>query len=588
MKNKNVFTREDVLEIVSRIRHDVNNELSKISGQIELLKLASLESGGNQLSSDQQKYFELLKRSIKKTSEHLELTSTSVNITSGKNLQNSKPTFLNLLNDQIQRVSKVGGWRFDFSSKQLVWTEQMYTIQELDLNSTVTMEIWLDLFNMKVRAALVNLFDEAARNEKSWDVEIPYISAQGSKKWLRLIGNIEKLNNKPCALYGTLQDVSEKRFAQIELNRKRKLMDRILSQSPGMVYQYKMMANGEAHFTYVSSKAYEIYEMTELDFKAKPTLMLDSVHSEDKTDLLKAVEDSFINLTKFKWTGRLQNPSGKIKWIKASAAPHKNRDGSVIWDGVLLDITEEKNVELQLEKEKALRVQSSKLAVLGEMSAGVAHEINNPLAIIKGTLDLIKSENEQSFGLIKRVAVMNNSVDRISKIISGLKKFSRSTSVKTVVNCQLANLITEALQLLNHRIGKYDIKVKLDCSTDFYLQCDEVEMQQVIVNLINNSIDAIKYLNEKWINIICLIRKEYVVIQVIDAGPGLAPTAQEKVFQPFFTSKRVGEGTGLGLSVSRGIINEHGGRIRLMSGIKNTGFEISLPMRSEYEAKKSS
>ena len=106
----------------------------------------------------------------------------------------------------------------------------------------------------------------------------------------------------------------------------------------------------------------------------------------------------------------------------------------------------------------------------------------------------------------------------------------------------------------------------------------DIEVQQVFVNLVSNSADAIQLLNEKWIQIQAQIENEFVIIKFCDSGTGIDKQVGEKLFLPFFTTKEVGQGTGLGLSICKGIIEDHGGKIELLENTKNTTFQIQLPV----------
>jgi signal transduction histidine kinase len=116
--------------------------------------------------------------------------------------------------------------------------------------------------------------------------------------------------------------------------------------------------------------------------------------------------------------------------------------------------------------------------------------------------------------------------------------------------------------------------LSLNLKDNIFISCDEAEIEQVIINLINNSIDAIKDNNEKWIKVELIENSDLAVLSIIDSGPGIDEINIDKLFNPFFTTKSIGEGTGLGLSISKGIIDAHNGSIRINSNIKNTCFEL--------------
>ncbi len=235
--------------------------------------------------------------------------------------------------------------------------------------------------------------------------------------------------------------------------------------------------------------------------------------------------------------------------------------------------------ELEL-KHKSL-VHKDKLASLGEMSAGVAHEINNPLAVIVGTIPLLKKYKNDELKFEEKSQVLLKSAARIEKIVKGLKKFSRTSTSELHKIHLLLEIINEAVLITEAKLKRHFITIKVNVDSNIKILCDDIEIEQVIVNLINNAADAIKDKNEKWIEIRTQIENEFVVLQIIDSGLGISPEVESKLFQPFFTTKIVGKGTGLGLSISKGIIEEHKGALSINRNIKNTCFEIKIPLYVE-------
>jgi C4-dicarboxylate-specific signal transduction histidine kinase len=131
-----------------------------------------------------------------------------------------------------------------------------------------------------------------------------------------------------------------------------------------------------------------------------------------------------------------------------------------------------------------------------------------------------------------------------------------------------------------------EVEIKCEIDADLELYCDAVEIEQVLVNLIGNGVDAVKDRSEKWVSIKSFKNQTDTIIQVIDSGPGIESDLANKIFQPFFTTKVVGEGTGLGLSVSKGILEEHGAKIVVNSAFPNTCFEISFPLQQANQKPK--
>lgn len=231
------------------------------------------------------------------------------------------------------------------------------------------------------------------------------------------------------------------------------------------------------------------------------------------------------------------------------------------------------------------QIKTEKFSVLGKMSAGIAHEINNPLAIISGNAALIVTElkkNEIDFKKIDLLAKkIEKTADRIAKIIKGLKTFSRTSQQDPHQVFSLENCIKETLDLCSERLKNHGIKIDVSIpehSHRFEVYGTSVQISQVLLNLINNSFDAITNLNEKWIRISLDQNVDFYQVKVTDSGLGIPSNVQNNLMQPFFTTKDIGKGTGLGLSISKGILENHKGELIYDKSSINTTFILKLPI----------
>ena len=243
--------------------------------------------------------------------------------------------------------------------------------------------------------------------------------------------------------------------------------------------------------------------------------------------------------------------------------------------------TQELEAALQLERMKSIR--NSKLASLGEMSAGIAHEINNPLAIIKSSVGLLSKFVNNPEKMASKINMIQKSVERISKIVSGLRKFSRSGEALDLTLHSLHEISKEVLILTDLKSRRHSTPVTVECESQAIVRCDEVEIEQVLVNLINNAVDAVKDRSVKWVKISILEEGHSVILRVMDSGPGIPESVRNKLFEPFFTTKKIGEGTGLGLSITKGILDEHNATISILADCPNTCFEIRFPRAEEMK-----
>ncbi|HRK01608.1 MAG TPA: ATP-binding protein [Oligoflexia bacterium] len=325
-----------------------------------------------------------------------------------------------------------------------------------------------------------------------------------------------------------------------------------------------------------SSELYSIFEIANPQPKDSLFQQYRSrIHPEDVLLLEQLLENAAKNSEDFTFEHRICFGDDQIKYVRTIGKVVKSVNGrpSLI-NGTCQDITEEvknKNA-LDLEKNKSLR--SSKLASLGEMSAGIAHEINNPLAIIAGASNALPKFLNDPEKIKEKLVTIDRAVRRIAKIVKSLQKFARSSERQSYKQYSLNNIIKEALILTESKSKRHSTPVTVDCRTEGQILCDEIEIEQILINLINNGIDAVGALTEKWVRITLFEQNNYVILQVRDSGSGLPREVKKNLFQPFFTTKQVGKGTGLGLSIVKGILDEHQASIDILENDANTCFEI--------------
>lgn len=262
-------------------------------------------------------------------------------------------------------------------------------------------------------------------------------------------------------------------------------------------------------------------------------------------------------------------------WIETRLQCVHDSEGHVVKvAGTSQNISERVALEEQLERKRIIAIQHSKLATLGEMSAGVAHEINNPLAILSGTIALMKKLKEDPEKIELKLDIMARAVERISRIVQGLRKFSRSAEDLPRETTSIVDIINETSVLTETQSRRHSVAVEFDLQTRATLKCNAIEIEQVLINVIGNAIEAAKDSVLKKVTVRAFDDGSDLVLQVIDSGPGVSIRVEEKLFEPFFTTKPVGQGTGLGLSISRGILQGHGATICLNRNVQGTCFEI--------------
>lgn len=255
---------------------------------------------------------------------------------------------------------------------------------------------------------------------------------------------------------------------------------------------------------------------------------------------------------------------------------------NVIGKDEIGDLASNINSTLQVLDQKQMIInRSSKLTALGEMAASIAHEINSPLSVIGGyavRMSKMIARHELDYNQLNIIAQkINNNVFRIDKIIKSLRVIARDSEQEEKALTTIGAIFEDVHSLCQAKLNLRNIKLDLsELNPHLSVNVRPIQLAQVFVNLINNSIDAVEGQENAWIKIRAFENESSIVIQVIDSGEPIIPDIVDRIMDPFFTTKEAGKGTGLGLPISKGMIESHGGKLNLITH-PHTCFEIVLP-----------
>ena len=302
---------------------------------------------------------------------------------------------------------------------------------------------------------------------------------------------------------------------------------------------------------------------------------------------------------------RLENTNlhkdGRPVVLETSGAPFFDAKGNLQgYRGIDRDITERKKVEEALQQTyqdlrntQARLIQAAKLASIGQLSAGVAHELNQPLMVIRNTAQLIgravKKNRLEEDDLNGQLTAIERNTKRMMNIINHLRTFSRQSPLD-FHPVDINRVIENTFLMMGEQLRLHDIEVKKDLAANLpRIQGDANQLEQVLLNLLINAGDAIETAgNNRRVEMTTRISdgvKGAIEILIKDTGGGISKECLEKIFDPFFTTKDVGKGTGLGLSISYGIVKDHKGEIEATeTGPEGTTFRIRLPIASNEKS----
>jgi len=365
---------------------------------------------------------------------------------------------------------------------------------------------------------------------------------------------------------GTLADVTERREMERALRRQEEFQRYLLESFPDLI----LVVDLDERYTFVSSRIRDLLGYRPEDLIRKK-MEEEQDHSPELLALCRDVS-SGKKLFSFGEYGA-RHRDGSWRTMRASASPLY--DAESVLSGVIVsvrDITVEKKLEQQI-------IQSERLAAMGQMIGGFAHELNNPLTSILGLAELLQ-EDETRDPARKQLATLQQQARRAAEIVQNLMYFSRPPAPgKSSVN--LADLVQRTLHLHAYSLRKNNITLDFMADTTLpTVSGDAHQLMQVFLNLILNSEQAMRDVRDRGTLRIRFEKRDSAVAIILqDDGPGIPPEILPNIFDPFYTTKRPGRGTGLGLSICKAILREHNGNVEAASGPGGGAiFTVTLPV----------
>jgi PAS domain S-box-containing protein len=379
---------------------------------------------------------------------------------------------------------------------------------------------------------------------------------------------------------------AEVRDTRVALASTEARIGRIASNIPGVLLQFERGEDGEFAFTFLAETATETFGFTPEQVIADFKVLIDRVHPEHREDLRLSLARSAEELSLWTWEGRIVLPSGEVRWFQAQSRPVKTDGGKIVWDGVMLDMSERKDLQARL-------MLSDRMASIGTLAAGVAHEINNPLTYVLTNLHILAKRADRALGLhdaeqarelmctedtLQLLRETSEGARRVRDIARDLKTFSRSSD--EVQPCDVRQVLDSSVRMAINEI-RHRARLERNYMDTPQVLANSSRLGQVFLNLIVNAAQAIPE-GASDRNVIRLTTSTsangWAEVAVSDTGTGIPNELLDRIFEPFVTMKPVGVGTGLGLYICRDIIHHIGGVIEVESVLgKGTSFTVKLP-----------
>ena len=385
--------------------------------------------------------------------------------------------------------------------------------------------------------------------------------------------------------------------------------------------------NRQGQITYVNDKFCEISEYSREELLGQDHRIVNSKFHPKSffVDLWKTISSGKI------WYGEVKNRSktGRLYWVKTTIVPFIDETGQPYqYLSIRQDITALKEAQQVILDQQSKLVAASKLSALGELSAALTHEINNPLAVILGRAEMVKNLLSQPTpnipNIIKMVDAIESTGRRIEKIMKTVRALSHGGESEGLQTLSLRTVVDSALDIVGARIKNHGVKLTIDLhQPEKALTCRPTEIFQILINLLNNASEAVHKTPEPWVTLKTFEFSEddlgngqfagtnqstsanqsagsgqttgashstsasqpakqnkFIVIQVSDSGNGIPEEIIQKLFTPFFTTKQVGVGTGLGLTISSSLAQRNGASLTYNRNFPTTCFELKLPVEA--------
>jgi PAS domain S-box-containing protein len=542
-------------------------------------------------------------------------------------------------------LAKLAFWECDLQKQTFIFNERCYaligTTAEQEGGYSMSVEKYLGKFVLPEDVpAMLQHLQNVLSNRSLKSGQAMYRIRRpdnGEIRYIKVIYNVERnAEGIPVWLFGPIQDVTEQEETLLALRQSEEKFRKTVSSVPGMVYEFTVLPDGTMAMPYVSEGCRDLFGVEpEVITKDLMAVWSSMMHPDDIAASQVAIAESAANLSPFVYEARCSLPSGKNIWTRFYGKPVKRDDGTVLWYGVCVDITELKALEAELkarlkeiqETQKHL-IQSEKMSALGQMVAGIAHELNTPIGYATNNMLIIRdrfrnissllrkaleahdciysNQLEQAFAKMQEVAHSPNGtiaeldetirrtdrlfagvssgLEQMANLVKSMRNFSRLDEAE-MKKADINEGLRSCLLMIGHQFKDKNIELTTEYGDIPMVDCFPAQLNQVFLNLISNAIHAVEEKTEGKIHVSSSLEEGYVVVRVKDNGKGIPKHIQDKIFDPFFTTKPVGKGTGLGLSICYNIVQKHKGQLyfETTEGVGTT-FIVKIPAVDFLEA----
>lgn len=422
------------------------------------------------------------------------------------------------------------------------------------------------------------------------DFEITDVGQDGETRYLAASGRpLFSSDGRFRGYRGTTRDITEAKRARHALEESEARLRLLMRNLPGLVFQRLMYPDGTITHPFCVGQLLADEKAAQID-EAGGWRLEALMDEEGRARFHEAVLDSARTMESMDFTMKLTSADGAPYWLRSISTPRRLDDGTILWEGVAIDVTSEKKMERELRAQQSITHQRQKLEALGTLASGIAHDFNNLLLPIILRSEFVLEDLPPDSPLREDVETILESSLQARDLIGKMLTYARETPSEPR-NLDIAATVNELLPFLRRAIpASVEVVPEVGENAGMVL-ADPTDIHQVLLNLASNAVDAMDGTGTLRIMVraealeqprtsphFSLAPGSYVRLSVSDSGCGIDPATMERIFDPFYTTKDVGRGTGLGLAVVHGIATRHRGAVFVTSHPGDgTTFEVLLP-----------
>jgi PAS domain S-box-containing protein len=478
---------------------------------------------------------------------------------------------------EAQRLSHTGSFGWRVATGKIIWSEETFRIFQYERTTTPSVELVLQRAHPEDAIFVKETIERAAQAGKDFDFEHRLLMPDGAVKHVYVVGHADENQSKELEYVGAVMDVTAVKQSEEALQRS----EAYLAEAQRLTQTGSWAFNATTPL-YWSEENCRIWGFDPEQGLPDRGMILQRIHPEDRSRLLEEVQKAVRERRDYDAELRIVLPDGTVRYIHGLGHPVFSSSGELVEVvGTNMDVTERKCAEEALRQAQADLAHVNRVTTMGQLTASLAHEIKQPIAAAvtdaKTCLRWLRRDcpNLEEAGEAASRTVKD--VTRAADVISSISiLFKKGAPQRELVDVN--DLIREMIVLLRSEANRYSISIRTELAESLpKVMADRVRLQQVFMNLMLNGIDAMKGTTARGeLTIKSEAGDGQLLISVSDTGVGLHPEQAEQIFQAFFTTKD--NGTGMGLPISRSIIESHGGRL-WASGASGKGatFQFTLP-----------